>query len=51
MTSGFNKTMSGLRQVPPQLMPFTVVPFPAYSLDLAPSNFHVFSKLKEDLRG
>jgi hypothetical protein len=26
---------------------FTVLPHPAYSLDLAPSNFHLFPKLKE----
>jgi hypothetical protein len=30
---------------------FTVLPHPAYNLDLAPSNFHLFPKLKEDLRG
>ena len=30
---------------------FTVLPHPAYSLDLVPSNFHPFTKLKEDLRG
>jgi histone-lysine N-methyltransferase SETMAR len=30
---------------------FTVLPHPAYSQDLAPSNFHLFPKLKEDLRG
>jgi histone-lysine N-methyltransferase SETMAR len=29
----------------------TVLPHPAYSPDLAPSNFHLFPKLKEDLRG
>ena len=29
---------------------FTVLPYLAYSLDLAPSNFHLFPKLKEDLR-
>jgi hypothetical protein len=28
-----------------------VLPHPAYSLDLAPSDFHLFSRLKEDLRG
>jgi hypothetical protein len=26
---------------------FTVLPHPAYSLNLAPSNFHLFPKLKE----
>lgn len=26
---------------------FTVLPYLAYSLDLAPSNFHLFPKLKE----
>jgi hypothetical protein len=30
---------------------FTVLPYPAYRLDLTPSNFHLFSKLKEDLKG
>ena len=30
---------------------FTVLPYLAYSLDLALSNFHLFPKLKEDLRG
>jgi histone-lysine N-methyltransferase SETMAR len=30
---------------------FTVLPHPAYSPDLAPSYFHLFPKLKEDLRG
>jgi histone-lysine N-methyltransferase SETMAR len=29
----------------------TVLLHPAYSPDLAPSNFHLFPKLKEDLRG
>ena len=29
---------------------YTVLPHPAYSLDLAPSNFHLFPKLKEDPR-
>lgn len=29
---------------------FTVLSHPAYSLDLAPSDFHLFSKLKEDWR-
>jgi hypothetical protein len=30
---------------------FTVLPHPAYSPDLAPSNLHLFPKLREDLRG
>jgi hypothetical protein len=30
---------------------FTVLPHPAYSLGLTPSDFHLFPKLKEDLRG
>jgi hypothetical protein len=30
---------------------FTLLPYPAYSLYLAPTNFHLFPKLKEDLRG
>jgi len=55
MMSCFNKTMPGLAQVPPQLMPFyvlwfTVLPYLTYSLYVAPVNFHFFSKLKEDLR-
>jgi len=29
----------------------TVLPHPAYSPDLTPSNFHPFPKPKEDLRG
>jgi histone-lysine N-methyltransferase SETMAR len=29
----------------------TLLPHPAYSPDLAPSNFHLFPKLKADLRG
>jgi hypothetical protein len=29
----------------------TVLPHTAYSPDLAPSNFYLFPKLKEDLRG
>jgi hypothetical protein len=29
----------------------TVLPYPAYGPDLAPSNFQFFPKLKEDLRG
>jgi hypothetical protein len=28
-----------------------VLPHQAYSLDLGPSNFHLFPRLKEDLRG
>jgi len=30
---------------------FTVLPHPAYSLDLAPSDFHLFHNVKEELRG
>jgi hypothetical protein len=30
---------------------FTLLPHPAYSLDLDSSNFHLFPKLKEGLRG
>jgi len=30
---------------------FTVLPHPAYSPDLGPRDFHLFSTLKEDLRG
>jgi hypothetical protein len=30
---------------------FTVLPYPAYSLYLAPINFHLFPTLKVDLRG
>jgi histone-lysine N-methyltransferase SETMAR len=30
---------------------FRVLPHPAYSPDLAPSDFHLFSKMKEPLRG
>ena len=29
---------------------FTVLPHPAYSPDLAPSDFQLFSKVKEELR-
>jgi histone-lysine N-methyltransferase SETMAR len=29
----------------------TVLSHPVYSSDLAPSNFHLFPKLKDDLRG
>jgi hypothetical protein len=32
-------------------MGFTVLPNPAYSSDLGPSNFQLFPKLKKDLRG
>jgi histone-lysine N-methyltransferase SETMAR len=28
-----------------------VLPYPAYSLDLAPTDSHLFPKLKEDLKG
>lgn len=30
---------------------WTVLPHPAYSPDLAPSDYHLFGKLKDDLRG
>jgi histone-lysine N-methyltransferase SETMAR len=30
---------------------FTIVPHPPYSPDLAPSDFHLFPKLKEHLKG
>ena len=30
---------------------WTVLPHPPYSPDLAPSDFHLFGKLKESLRG
>jgi len=55
MTSGFNKTMPGLTQVPPQLMPLHIgvysATIPCLQPGFAPSNFHLFPKLKEDLRG
>jgi len=34
-----------------QQLGFTVLDHPAYSPDLAPSDYHLFPKLKEDLRG
>jgi hypothetical protein len=46
--------MPGIKQVPTQLMPLhvwgSVLPHPVYSPDLAPSDFHLFPKLKEGLR-
>jgi histone-lysine N-methyltransferase SETMAR len=53
MISCFNKTMPGLTQVQPQLMPLHVWGLQCYhySPDLAPSNFHLFPKLKGNLRG
>jgi len=43
--------MPGIKQVPTQLMPLhvwgSVLPHPVYSPDLAPSNFHLFPKLKK----
>jgi hypothetical protein len=30
---------------------FTVLPYPAYSPDFAPSDLQLFSELREDLRG
>ena len=34
-----------------QKLGWTVLPHPPYSPDLAPSDFHLFGKLKESLRG
>ena len=55
MTSGFNKTMPGLTQVPPQLMPLHIgvysATIPCLQPGFAPSNFHLFPKLKENLWG
>jgi len=34
-----------------QRLDFLVLPHPPYSPDLAPSDFHLFSKLKEHLKG
>ena len=51
-----NTTTPGLTQVQQQEMQiqrleFRVQPHPSYSPDLAPSDFHVFRKLKENLKG
>jgi len=34
-----------------QRLDFSVLPHPPYSPDLAPSDFHLFPKLKEHLKG
>jgi len=34
-----------------QCLDFSVLPHPPYTLDLAPSDFHLFLKLKEHLKG
>ena len=34
-----------------QRLDFSVLPYPPYSPDLAPSDFHLFAKLKEHLKG
>jgi hypothetical protein len=37
--------------MPLHILGLTVLQHPAYSPDFTPSNFHLFPKLKEDLRG
>jgi histone-lysine N-methyltransferase SETMAR len=49
----FNTTMPGLTQVQQQEMQFNfpVLPHTPYTPDLTPSDFHLFPKLKEHLKG
>lgn len=55
MMSCFSKTIPGLTQVLPSdaiaCLGCTVLPYPVYNLHLSPSDFQLFSKPKEDLRG
>jgi len=55
MMSCFSKTIPGLTQVLPSdaiaCLGFTALPHPVYSLHLSPSDFHLFPKPNEDLRG
>jgi len=46
----FNTTSAATRDAI-QCLDFSVLPHPPYSSDLAPSDFHLFPKLKEHLKG